>query len=435
MDLRTYLIESLEYGSVYKKYEWIVTLFATTDYVEDWRAGSYPYRLVKTPDQVYYVSPDNPETLVPIDGFKGTDALVTPKDVIRVDAGEVFSIKEPMDVTVGNLFTNYLLYRDAFGDKIPFNNGSIKGNTLEQFFSDNLVDDPPEGVEKDPSKIYISDFLVYYKSYCYLINFMHLFVPGDSEKSLQTHPDMDRRRAELFEKHKHELNDPTVVTLIENELSNLDREWLAGDPATGLWMSDKDFKVIRKRLYIDFGRVTAFSETEAPKLITKPLSEGWDLANFKYYLNDSRAGSFDRGASTALGGEFAKWILRVSSNIHILDEDCGSTLGDRVVIDAVNYKLYQGFYYLNRKGSPVPFDVERKESYFGKRMIIRSPRFCRGKGGYFCRVCMGDKLSEHPAGVSMALTKIGNDIMGIFMSSMHGRIAQVASYDPIAELS
>ena len=42
---------------------------------------------------------------------------------------------------------------------------------------------------------------------------------------------------------------------------------------------------------------------------------------------------------------------------------------------------------------------------------------------------MGDQLSEHVAGVSSALSKIGSDLMLIFMGAMHGKINAVTKYD------
>lgn len=428
-DILAYFLLALKEGLVYRKVNWVINMFATTEYEENWKENVYPYKLVKTPEQVYYVDPSNLEQLIPIGNSKGNFALLTKDIGVLINPNNVFNAKEEIETTVGNVLVNYILYHDAFGDKIPFQTGKITGRSISGILKDKLVDDPSEGEEKDPTQIYVSDFLTYYKGYNYLLNFTQLSIPGDTEKSLQTHPDMAKLRNELFEKHKHELSDPAVVTRIEEQLEALDREWLEGDSSLGLYRRPKDFKVIRKKLYYTYGNVTAFNETEGVNLIDKPLEEGWDLSKFKHYNNDSRAGSYDRGAETALGGELTKWILRASNNIQLKEEDCGSVLGDRVLITEKNAKNYLGFYYLNRNAKATRFDESKISSYLGKRMIIRSPRYCQTSNGNHCKVCVGDTLSHHEAGVSSALSKVGSDLMAIAMSSMHGKVASVAKYD------
>lgn len=429
MNVIDYFLTALNEANTYRKVNWVISLFATTEYEKDWKKNNYPYKIVKTPEQVYYVDPTNPNALIPLGTLKGNGALLYSFTEVDINPNNVFNAEKPMTTTVGNVLANYILYKDAFGKKIPFKSGKISGSTIADYLKENMLDDPEDENKKDPNKIYVSDFLTYYKAYNYLLNFTQLWIPGDTVKSLQTHPDMDKLRKTLFETHKDELDDPAVIANIEAELEKLDREWLEGDSSLGLYNNNKDFKVIRKKLYYTYGNVSGFSEGKESDIIEKPLSQGWDLNKFKTYNNDSRAASFDRGASTALGGEFTKWILRASNNIQISEEDCKSIMGDRVTITNGNAKSFIGFYYLNRNGQATTYDESKINSYLGKKMIIRSPRYCKAKNKNYCKICMGDQLSEHVAGVSSALSKIGSDLMGFFMGAMHGKINAVAKYD------
>lgn len=436
MDLHTYLLNALKVGASYRETEWTISAFATTEYVEHKRSDAYPYRIIKGADQTYYVDPNDLETLIPITGVKGKGPLFHHHDKINITPEMVENVTTPIETDVGKLLANYILLIYPFGSRIEYMNKRISGKDLADFFTKTLEDDPmvdgkvvmPE-LEPGSKRIFIQDFLKYYDAYVYFWNFTQLFVPGDTEKSLQTHPDMEKLKRELFEKYKDELHDPVVLTQIEDELMKLDQEWLAGDSSLGLWVKDKDHKVVRKKLFMTVGNVTGFSDSNEANPIENSLDEGWDLSKFADYNDDLRVGSYDRGRQTALGGEFVKWLIRISSNIKITLDDCGTQLGRRVELTTENLPKYIGFDYVARSGKPTTLTEELATKLIGRRIIIRSPAYCTLTHNEYCSTCVGPHLREHRAGVSTALTKMGDMLMYIFMQSMHGKIMAVEEYN------
>lgn len=434
MDLQTYLLNALKVGETYRETEWIISAFATTEYVEHKRSDAYPYRIIKGADQTYYVDPNDLETLIPLDGVKGNGPLFHHKDKITITPEMVVNAQGPTETDIGKLLANYILLIYPFGSRIPYMNEQISGKKLADFFAKTIEDDPYEDgqfvePEEGTNRIFIKDFLKYYEAYVYFWNFTQLFVPGDTERSLQTHPDMEKRKKELFEQYKDQLHDPVILTKIEEELMKLDREWLAGDSSLGLWVKDKDHKVVRKKLFMTVGNVTGFSDSNEANPIENSLDEGWDLSKFSDYNDDLRVGSYDRGRQTALGGEFVKWLIRISSNIKITQDDCGTTLGRRVVLTEQNIGKYIGFDYVTRSGKPAVLTEELARKFIGRRIIIRSPAYCTLSHNEYCSTCVGPNLREHKAGVSTALTKMGDMLMYIFMQSMHGKIMAVEEYN------
>lgn len=71
-------------------------------------------------------------------------------------------------------------------------------------------------------------------------------------------------------------------------------------------------------------------------LVTNSLYEGWQNDKFATFNNVSRAGSFDRGSETQLGGVSAKEI-RATSNTRIVKGDCGTKMGILIVVTDDNY--------------------------------------------------------------------------------------------------
>ncbi len=156
-------------------------------------------------------------------------------------------------------------------------------------------------------------------------------------------------------------------------------------------------------------------------LIDNSLSEGWNVEKFPSMMDSLRAGSYNRGAETMLGGEAVKWLLRASSNMVITKADCGTKLGLGMVVDKKNIYKLPGFSVVTEQGHQKITSAEDAQQYLGKHIMLRSPMFCSLDKTDYCATCVGDRLSVNPTALSSAISEYGSTFMLISMKAMHGK--------------
>jgi len=145
-------------------------------------------------------------------------------------------------------------------------------------------------------------------------------------------------------------------------------------------------------------------------------------------FNNTREGSYDRGASTALGGEAVKFILRVLQNVLIEEDDCGSTVTVKMKPSQEDKETYLGNTILVN-GSQVLLTEENIDKYVGKDINMRSPLFCKTKRDSFCKVCIGQRYADSPTSLASAGSAVGSTFMALFMAAMHGKALKTNPYD------
>lgn len=163
--------------------------------------------------------------------------------------------------------------------------------------------------------------------------------------------------------------------------------------------------------------------------ITNSLDEGWDIKKFPSMNNNLRAGSFNRGAETALGGEAVKWLLRASSNVRVVDTDCGTTIGKVIDLEESNKNLLLDFSVVTKEGYKTITDENELGAYLGKKIMIRSPMYCKLTKTDYCKVCVGIKLAKNPTALSLVVSDYGSKMMYIFMQAVHGKALTTAKLD------
>ena len=412
----------------YTRSTWVISLLAVCYEPDDaWRKDPFPYRIVRTKDGVYCVDPTGTE-LIRITDAPDNGPLIHYKERIDITPDTVPNARGPINTIYGNVLLNYILLIHVFGTRIEFMTGKIGGARILKILEKECEADPEDGV-RTPGKIYISDYVAFTDSYYFLDNFTKVAIPGDTERSLTTHPDVPKLKAELLEKYKDQLDDPAIQTLISDALIALDKEWIAGDSSSGVISSAKDFGVIRKKLFLMVGGEPGFSDSNRIEPIVNSYSEGWDLEKFPMYMDALRAGSYDRGFQTSLGGEEVKWLQRASGTTDVTIDDCGTTLGMRTPITEENKHKFVGFHYIGPKGEPVLYEEANIGAYLGKTLAMRSAMFCKAQDSDRCKICVGPRLASLPNAISSAISGIGDEIMLIFMGSMHGKAAVTAKYD------
>lgn len=430
MNKRDFFLAAMK-AEEFRRRAWVISAFALTNEGTDkWKENPYPYRIVQTPAGCFYVDPDNNEQLLPIEGVTKGEAPFSHKERVEIKAGEVPNLNQDIETTYGRLLFNYVAFVGALNGKLPYLNERANARKIEDAILPRLTDTPPEGTERDPKLIYVDEYVAFCDAMFFLAGFTQLCVPAGSEKAMVQAPGMKELRARLIEENKDRLHDPAVVAKIDAELVAYDKANLKGDPAEGYLMDGgKAFGIVRKKLYGMHGAEVGLSEGVEVDLIQNSLSEGWDISKFPAMNNSLRAGSFNRGHQTMMGGESVKWLLRSSSNMMVTVDDCGTKLGIPMHVDNTNFKKLVGFSVVSGNGHIEVNTEDEAKSYLGKHIMRRSPMMCQLDKTDFCKVCVGKRLAENPTALSSAVSAYGSAFMDIYMQAGHGKALTVAHLD------
>ena len=416
----------------YRRRAWVISAFSMIREAPDaWRKDPYPYRIVQTQAGHLYVNPSNTSELLPLEGgFDGGIAPFSFKDRVQLAPGSIPNLTKDVDTTYGNLLFNFVACIWPFHDKIAYLEGRISPSKMEDMILPRLKDTPPEGAERKQEDIYVDEYLKFTDAMFYLAGFTQLCVPAGTRKTMTPAPGIIELKERLLEENKDRLHDPAVIAKIQKELVAFDKAYIADDLGSGFLITNKAYEVVRSKLFGMHGAEMGLAEGVDVELIRNSLSQGWDIEKFPAMNNSLRAGSFNRGAQTMLGGESVKWLLRASSNISVTADDCGATLGNEVFVDASKLGWITGFHVVDPQGgSKQVVTPEDARSYLGQRITVRSPMFCRLPKTDYCKACVGQRLAENPTGLSAAISEYGSAFLSIYMAAAHGKALTTAKLD------
>lgn len=401
---------------------------------EDWKKKPYPYRLVQLPNAHYFVNPENTEELVLIEDSVPGQPLFARNEYIRLEAGELPNVFEAVDTTYGNVMANQIMLIRPFGNKIPFMADRISTKKIERIIESRLVERPADWNEEhqardaaDPQKapLYVDEYLKFCDGAFSLVAYTQLFTPADTRKTMTQPPGIIEYRNQLLEQYKGQLHDRAVVAEIALKLREYDAAYLKGDRGEDFLTSSKSLEIVRPRLFLMYGAETGIEEKVDVDLIERSLTEGWDVGKVPSMINALRAGSFNRGKQTELGGEAVKDLFRASGNLKISSQDCESTVGLPAVINAGEEERYIGFNMI-QDSRPVTITKDNVGRYLGQEIRLRSPMTCKNSHTDYCATCLGERLANNPTGLSMAVADYGSAFLAIYMSAAHSKGIQVA---------
>lgn len=418
---------------LYKRVAWVISAFAKTQEApEEWKKDPYPYRIVQSPTNYMYVDPENQLNLSPIEGVTDSSApLFDPRERIVINGNHIENLMGEVTSCYGNLLFNYQCLVYPFGSKIAYMNGRVKSSDIEREVLKHFKDTSGDS-SIGPEDITTVEYLKMCDAVFHLENYMQLFTPAGSEKSMMTDPRMKAYRDGLFEKYKDQLHDPAVFAMISRELEKMDRAWLADDPdSMNFYLKSKSFKIVRRKLFETIGADAGFNEGVNVNPVKRSLTEGWDDKDFAQLNDVQRAGSYSRGAETALGGEQVKWLLRASSNLLVTEEDCGSTLG----VEHVITENMVGFTAIKADGKQEVLNKETIAPYLGKVLKLRSPMFCKLPKTDYCKVCVGPRLSLNPTSIFTSISRIGDVMLSISLAAAHSTAVETEKLDTATFLS
>jgi hypothetical protein len=428
MDKREFFLKAMHAGE-YKRRAWVISAFSLVKEIPDaWKKDPYPYRVVQTPAGHFFIDPENGHQLTKIDGALGGLPPLSFKDRIELHPGQVPNVYETVETNYGNVLFNFTCLIFPFGNRVKFLTGRVDAGKLEQTVLDRTVDRPknlsPEQQPDGPdAKLYTDEYIKFCEAMFHMAGYTQLCVPAKSEKEMVMAPGMKELRQQLLEKNKDRLHDPAVIAAINKELIDFDKAYLKDDSAAGFLgpSAGKSYGVVRSKLFNMHGMEMGFGEGTKPQLVQNSLSEGWDIEKFPIMMDSLRSGSYFRGAETMLGGEAVKWLLRASTNMAVVQEDCGTSLGLPMEVTKKNLYKLPGFTAILGQGVTEKIkDAEQAGQYLGKQIMLRSPMFCKLDKTDYCATCVGERLSINPTALSAAISEYGSTFMLISMKKMHG---------------
>lgn len=455
MNKREFFLKGLRSGAC-KKRAWVMGCFSFI--LKDGPrhlAPDYPYRLFRVGEDMYFIDPEPanpspatdllPANLTKIDDYIPGEPMFEWLEEFTLEPNDLINFTGPASIvtTPGNVLVNHLCFCLPFGTIIPYQDAYINAAKINDIILELLVDDPDpdDGVSPHPEgKIYVRQMLMYNEYALSLTAWAEDNVTPVTAKSITGHPDREKVKAELMEQYKDQLDDPSIIARIGNVLEELDMEYLKDDPAFKFYMSKraKLFSGSRKKQFYMFGGEDPFGDGTSVTFIPRSLEEGIDINNLPTMINAQRAGSFNRGYQTRLGGEVTKTIYRMLGTTKIEPGDCKATIGIPTYINPGYIKRFTGFYYVeNGVTAPITDEVAKRLS--GRVIDLRDPMACKqdanrkddepGKGKNICSICAGDALSEMPEGIPAASAMVGGRFLTLFLKKMHSNALKTTKWD------
>ncbi len=343
----------------------------------------------------------------------GLDTIYRPTDVFNLSDGmiENYKFNTEIETTVGRYLLNYLLLVKPFGTLIEYINDIFNIGKIDKQVATMLLNNVISRKEYDR-----------YMAYGFFIGqFSELCVPSMTRKSLSTDPSIPALKAKLLEENKDKLGDPVVLANIEAQLIAVDKAWLKDDSSADFYAvtAKKSYNEHRKKMFLTMGLAQAFDKNSTEyTFIPNSLDEGWDPSYLPQIANEVRRGSYDRGKSTAKGGEQTKFILRIFQNLRIVEDDCHVKTGLKILLTEKNYKEFlKRYIWFNNK--QILLDEKNINEYLNKEIIIRSAMHCKTETG-LCYKCSGNKFEQSKStALGMMALDVSSKFTTISMKSMH----------------
>ncbi len=420
-------------NKLYITKDWLINAFSVTDDVDLKNINMKEGAIVRISGVANVVINNKLEKLV---GSTNKEPIYTFKDPIIAFPEMCENLSEKIKTTRGRLLFNLMVLVNSFGKKIPYANEQISIDDIEKNIMPLLKDTPENDSDRHENFIYVDEYKKFVNSLFYLTNFTQLLVWGLTEKLILPPPNIDKVRKELLLKYKGKLEDPVVLAEFEKDLKKLDNDYLKDDPGGQYFQyNSKARNIVRKKLFLTYGSEKGLLEERLRHPLVDSLNDGWKVADMPTMINDLRAGSYNRGSETQLGGELTKWLFRASTGLEIGEQDCGTNLGLEVIVTEKNYKKLVNLYLIAPKGVLLIDSLLTAKGLIGKTVNIRSPLFCHTKDNNYCEICLGKDMANNKDGISLAIAEIGSMFLLMKMKAMHGKALSAVNIDLNLSLS
>lgn len=402
---------------LYEKKKWVVSAFSITkpkevkeNYPGKIIAESWGYSFVDAGGEIQKI--DDCDPALPLFRFK---------DKVTVDNTWMANVPAPIETTLGNLLFNVVCVLSSFGPKMPYQQGRVSVDGIEELVAPLLKDTPTKEADRSNEYYYVDEYVKFVDALQYLSTFSQLCTWSATRRSILPPTGVQDFKAALNVKYEGRLTDPVELAKYESELLAFDEKYLEGDPANGTFVKGKIKNTARKQLFLNIGAEGGFTQSLSVVPVINSLDQGWptEPTQFTSMMNGGRFASYSRGAETVKGGVSAKYLLRAANNFSIKDVDCGTKLGIRRLYTQSGLDGLVGRYVIEGGKSVFVENINGAGNYLNKPVIVRSPMYCKLPGDTICKVCAGARLSQFPTGVTIPLTEISGIILTASLKLMH----------------
>ncbi|QAX96024.1 hypothetical protein [Vibrio phage vB_VmeM-Yong XC32] len=367
----------------------------------------------------FYHNPEIEGGQEEITGWEEGQPLFPIKERFTITEDFLSCVREPVETNYGEAIINACIFEWGSEGVLPYVAGKINKKLLSKRVSAALLD----------QSLSVPQYLKVMQAMNYITVFAEITVSAYTPKALTASPEALKIRDELLEKFKDQLDDPAIVAMIDEAITEADREYMAGDDASKFFLKDKAYAVVRKKLFHVQGGLAKLDDPSKMDYIPRSLGEGYAAEDLPAIINSLRSGSYDRGASTALGGEAAKFSNRVFQNLKIAEDDCRTMVGKPELVEAGRDLV--GRYIVGRDE---PISEQEFAKLIGTEIILRDPTACKTKNRGYCARCMGDKEVNSNVGLGPRMAEMCNVFMSISLAAFHGTASKTVDFDPVLDI-
>ena len=402
MDISEYLNYALK-NHLPSKWLWVTSLLGN-------RPDNTGTDYISVDDGKGYVKVDG--KLVKFDAFVKNKAFLRLRDEVTVKADNLASLDKDIKTTVGKLLINYVLIEIPFKGKLSYMKGELSIGKIIDTVRDALSDE----------SISVAMYRKFVVCSTYLTSFNRIVTPSSTEKLLLPPPDLKqfkkKLRSEFDKKYGADWGKDTArVVEYDTELKNHYAEYIKGDASDGIIANKKNKGNSLTKKYLTFSTADAFGQQEH---VDESLMDGYpaDAKKLAAMFNTSRAASYSRGVETQKGGSVAKSVLRATSSMNIVNNDCGVKRGKHIIIEE---HIAEGLLgrYLIVGAKTIKLTKDNIKSYIGKTVTMRSPMYCIEKQPNICSVCAGEKAAGTPNGISLIVMNVSSTLTLSALKKMH----------------
>lgn len=336
--------------------------------------------------------------------------IIPPKfmvyDKITIPKGRYCNNKEPINTYVGLLIFNKYLFEEELYPVMGYINETVDAKGVEKMddkMSKALLDDTitPEMMGR------------YLDKFQWFFTISNVLSPSMTEKTASVLPEVEKKKEELFKKHKDDVDDPIVAANIEKELLNTASKVIGNDPGMDLYNSGAaaSYSNNYKAMFVMKGPIRDTYNGEY-KTVKSCYSEGIAKDELQPHFDSLVYGAYSKGVGTQVGGYLTKKFLAAFQTV-VLDRkgsDCGTKMTLTITLTKKNAGLFL-YMYIVENGKLVLLDESVMDKYIGKTVHMRLPLYC-----------LGDKICNHCAGE--LYYKLGITNVGLTTSKMTGSLLQ-----------
>ena len=334
--------------------------------------------------------------------------------------------KNSFTTTVGIWIFNKWFIENELFDLFHYINKNVNGKLLDdinQQLSFALMED----------RITVQALKNYLMKTQFIMQFVTILAPNFSEAMLTISTVVDKKKEELVNKHKKELDagDTLVADQIEKELLKYAQEQLGDDPAWDLFNSGARGSIGNnfKNMFVWRG-VTRNPDPDSKneyKVATSNYMDGIKPEEYALYSNSGIEGAYSRGKKTEDGGYLENLATRAYQDI-ILDEpgtDCHTDKYITVTLDEKNYIRYIYNNIIGPNGKLTELTSQNASKYFGKKVKMRMAYLCKNEKP--CAACAGNFYYR------LGVKNVGLTLMQVF--SIFKNKSMKAFHDSTVELT